>query len=83
MTFLKKLRDAAMECSNVDYRLRLRQAADDVEVALGWLHKEPTEVNMRAVIGFWANAERIFENRPKEGTPSPISGSPEPARLAA
>ena len=83
MTFLKKLRDAAMECSNEAYRLRLRQAADDVDIAIDWLYREPTENNMRALIGYWANAERIYEKRPEEGTPAPISGSPEPARLAA
>jgi hypothetical protein len=83
MTFLKKLRDAAMECSNIDYRALLQEAADQVEARVTDLCALPSEENMRALIGAWAKAERVFNGLPPEGTPAPISGSPEPARLAA
>lgn len=82
MTFLRKLREAAMQCSNVDYRELLRDAADNIEIDIRVLHDSPTEDNMRALIGAWAKAERILDNMPPEGTPAPLAGSPEPALLA-
>lgn len=83
MTFLKQLRDAAAQCSNVDYRALLRTAADDVDIALSVLARDPTLANMRDLNGKWALASRVLTLIPPEGDPAPLSGSPEPARLAA
>lgn len=83
MTFLKKLRDAAMECSKPEYAAMLRGAADAVSAEIDKVYALPTEENMRALIGAWAKAERVLDEVPPEGTPAPLAGSPEPARLAA
>jgi hypothetical protein len=83
MTFLKRLRDAAMECTNIDYRQYLRFKADTLELSLSAAYGNPTTENMKNLNGAWASAWRAYNERPEEGTPSPMSGSPEPARLAA
>lgn len=83
MTFLKKLRDAARECTKPEYRQLLLDTADRLDQAIADLWGWPTEENMKALNGAWANADRVYCNRPEEGTPAPLSGSPEPARLAA
>lgn len=83
MTFVKKLRDAASTCSNVDYRQMLRNHADRVSVSLTSLWEDATEENMQTLNGVWAAADAALKNMPPEGTPAPVSGSPEPARLAA
>ena len=83
MTFLKKLRDAAMVCTNLGYRELLKAHADNVSAKIDLVYVDPTEVNMRLLNASWARADRVYRNRPEEGTPAPISGSPEPAILAA
>jgi hypothetical protein len=82
MSFLLKLREAAAECSNIDYRAMLRGQADQVQRLILMLQNNPTEETMRALNGVWALAERSYKNLPPEGTPAPLSGAPEPARLA-
>lgn len=82
MTFLKKLRDAAAGCSNVEYRDALRRHADNVSYWIAKLNLDPTEFNMQALNCAWAAADRFFNNIPPEGSPDPVSGSPEPAVLA-
>jgi hypothetical protein len=83
MSFLKKLRDAAAQCSNIEYRVLLRDSADRVAYLIADLQRDPTEENMQALNSAWAFAERVYNNMPPEGTPAPIAGAPEPARLAA
>ncbi len=83
-TLLSKLRDAARTCSNVDYRAVIQRTADDLQDAVRCLyHDGTTEANMRRVNGAWSNAVRILKDTPPEGSPAPLSGSPEPAKLAA
>ena len=83
MTFLKRLRDAVLTCSNEAYRDALRRAAQRVEAAVDDLYANITEGNMRNLNNTWASAQRLLDNVPAEGTPAPLAGSPEPARLAA
>ena len=83
MTYLKTLRDAAMACSNVDYRALVRRTADILDATLTRLHMDPTEENMIAVNGAWASAARALKNIPPEADPNPVGGDTEPARLAA
>lgn len=83
MTLVKKLRDAAMECSNVEYRALLKASADDVEVAIRGVVVQPDDDCLRDLIGSWAVAHKVLKNIPPEGDPAPLSGSVEPARLAA
>lgn len=82
-TLLLKLRSAAQEVSDVTYRAAMRQGADELFTAVDALHQMPTDENMRTLQGCWAVAHRLLKNIPPEGTPAPLSGAPEPARLAA
>lgn len=82
-SFLKTLRDRASQCSNVEYRAVLRQAADSVQHTVRMLSLFPTVDRMQDLNGAWASAQRILDNTPAEGDPAPVSGAPEVARLAA
>lgn len=82
-TFVKELRDAAMGCSNESYRSLLRTAADMIMSHTTALSNNPTRINMIALVGTWAHAERLLKTLPQEAPPAPLAGSPEPARLAA
>jgi len=80
---LKQLRDAAMQCSNVDYRSLLRGAADLLETHITVFSRDPTANNLIGVNGAWSYSSRILANVPPEAPPAPTSGDTEPARLAA
>lgn len=82
LTFLKKLRDAAMNCSNLDYRTILRHQADEISDRLHLTYTEPTEENMKMLNSAWACGVRLLANVPDEAPPAPLAGSPEPAGLA-
>jgi hypothetical protein len=82
MTFLLQLRDAAKDCSNVDYRAKLRQAADSVDVAIRKFAADSTQERMIDLNGAWSHAQRVLKNVPPEGEPAPVGGAPEPAKLA-
>jgi len=83
MTFLKQLRDAAMQCSNVDYQSTLRAVVNTLETAITDLGVDPTEDHMRVLNAAWSKAARVLANVPPEADPAPLGGSVEPARLAA
>jgi hypothetical protein len=83
MTYLKAIRDAAMACSNIDYRAVLRDVADGLDADLARLADNPTEEAMIAANASWARAARVMKNIPPEADPSPFDGWTEPARLAA
>ncbi len=74
MTYVKQLRDAAANCSNVEYRAVLKQAADKLEVAVLVLYEEATEDHMIALNGLWAHCAALLRYLPPEGTPDPTSG---------
>lgn len=82
-SFLLTLRGAAMQCSNQEYHMLLRTAADHVQRCTVEFSMMPSAANLRDLNGAWALAERIYKNVPPEAPPAPLSGSPEPARLAA
>lgn len=82
-TFLFELREAANNCTQLGYAYLLRAAADDLQGLIEELHANPTREAMTYVNGVWAYARRILENLPVEGTPAPLGGDTEPARLAA
>jgi hypothetical protein len=82
MTFLMQLRDAAMQCSNTQYRALLRAIADHIETAIDNVRWNPTEETMRDLVGYWAKAERILKNVPPEGDPAPLGGSTEATKFA-
>lgn len=79
----KRLRDAAMKCSNVDYRSLMHDAANRVGAAILDFESDATDTNMQHLTGMWAYGTRILNNVPDEAPPAPLAGSPEPARLAA
>lgn len=82
--FLLMLLTAAMQCSNKEYRVAIKDAADLLHHSLIGLHGDPTRGNMRVLNSAWSNAERVLANVPAEADPlPPLSGSTEPARLAA
>lgn len=83
MNFLLELRNTALLCSNVDHRALLREAADEVTEALRKFHADPCHETLGWLQGEWAHALRVYKATPPEGTPAPLAGSPEPARLAA
>jgi hypothetical protein len=83
-TFQLKLREAARTTSHKDYADALRWAADKIENDVRLLLDEPNEINLRALNGTWAYAQRILDKLPPEPDPqAPLAGSPKPARLAA
>lgn len=77
MTFLLQLRTAAVQCSNVDYRRALQLAADEISGRLTILQNEPTQDNMVALNGAWANAARMLREIPHGGAPDPMGGKME------
>lgn len=81
-TFVKQLRDAAMACSNVDYRALLRTEADSIDMLIDHFVDYPTSKNLERLNGAWARATRVLENVPPEAPPAPQAGSPEPPLLA-
>jgi hypothetical protein len=82
-TLCLQLREASATCSNVEYRVGLKNLADGLQDVIKHFYNEPTEENLRAVQNAWTLSSRVLEALPPEGTPAPLSGSPEAARLAA
>jgi hypothetical protein len=83
MTQLLIWREAARTCTRFSNRIALLNAVDALEVAIKQFSAAPTVETMMAVNNCWAHAMRLYNILPPEGTPAPLSGSPEPARLAA
>jgi hypothetical protein len=83
MRTLSDMSDAARRCSNVAYRGVMQDAAIDVMQAMQDFEGYPSTETLRDLNGAWANAVRVYANIPPEGAPAPLSGSTEPARLAA
>jgi hypothetical protein len=84
LTILKQLRDAAMTCSNADYRAVLKDLANNIQSTIDALHAFPTEDNMIALNGFWARADWALKNVPPEAEPTPPQSSVmEEMRMAA
>jgi len=84
LTILKELRDAAMKCSNLDYRQMLKDMADRIDVSLSLLHRYPSTDNMIALNGLWARADWALKNIPPEAAPTPPQSSVmEQMRMAA
>ena len=82
-TFLKQLRDAAATCTKPQYKLMLKQAADHLDDSISGLFTWPSTDNMIKLNSAWAYAQRVLNDVPDEGTPAPLAGAPEAARLAA
>lgn len=79
----KRLRDAAMACSNVDYRALLHDTANRVGCAILDFESDATASNLSNLNSVWAYGVRVLNNVPDEAPPAPLSGPSEPARLAA
>jgi len=82
MTFLLELRNAAKACSKPEYAAQLRQCADSVAFCIKQLAADPTTERMIELNCAWAHASAALKAVPPEGDPAPVSGSPEPAKLA-
>lgn len=82
-SILLQIREAARECSNMNYRLELHSAASAIQDAVKHLLIDVTEENLRALNGAWAHGVRVLKNVPPEGEPAPLAGAPESAKLAA
>lgn len=84
LTLVAIIRAAARACSSPIYRHTLNVAADQVDAASRAYADNPTTTNMQALCGAWAHGVAIYEGRPNEAPPNPpLSGAPEPAKLAA
>ena len=83
MSFLLELREAAKQCSNLEYKKSLVDAGDRLhEAQLGFQLTGTTEA-MTLLNCEWAYAVRVLKGIPPEASPDPFSGDVEPARLAA
>lgn len=85
-TFLLELRDAAKQCSNLQYRELLKTAADRIQFRLDQIFHEPTQENMVTLNGAWARAVAVLRDVPPEAEPTPpVSSAAEvmPMRMAA
>ena len=84
MTILKELRDAATRCTRPAYRESLQWTADHLEKLITELMETPNDEAMIHLNGTWSYAKKLLKNLPAEADPQPpMSGAPEPARLAA
>lgn len=75
-SFVFKLREAAKNCSNAQFRILLRADADEFAARCGDFYVDPTEKNLGLLIGCWAKGKRTLREMPPEGTPAPVSGAP-------
>lgn len=76
-------REAARACTRPQFKQRFVLAIDECQRAHEQLARDPSVGSMARLNGAWAHAERLYKLAPAEGTPAPLSGSPEAARLAA
>ena len=76
-------REAARACTRPKFKQMFVMAIDECQYSHDLLARDPTAGNMARLNGAWAHAERLYKLLPEEGTPAPLGGSPEPARLAA
>lgn len=84
MNMLRELRDAAEQCSRLEYRVQLKDTAAHLQSAITRLGEDPTVLRMIELNGVWARAASLLKNLPDEADPQPpLAGAPEPARLAA
>jgi hypothetical protein len=83
MTAFLYWRTAARACTKPQYKQAFTRAIDECQYSLTLLAGDPTAGNMVRLNGAWAHAERLYKLLPEEGTPAPLGGSPEAARLAA
>jgi hypothetical protein len=81
MNKIKELRDAAMTCSNVDYRQVLKDCADRLDEAWATLMACQEDEYLSDVIGLSSHAKYLLENLPPEADPSPLGGDTTPALM--
>lgn len=84
MNFLLELRETARHCSDILFRHLLKEAADNLQTALGALADDPTREKAIAFNGAWAKAESVLKKAPpmNEG-PTSRGGAMRVERLAA
>lgn len=68
-TFLFELRDAARQMENLDYRLMMKEVADQLASAIDSFHNHSTNETLAEVQGLWAKATRIYNRRPDNAPP--------------
>jgi hypothetical protein len=71
MTILKELRDAAMGCTNLEFKRGLLDLANAIQLAIAQLQYNPIEDNMITLNGLWARADWLLKNVPPEAAPTP------------
>lgn len=84
MNRLLELREAAKQCSNVEYRVMLKNTADDIEHYINLVKEHPDNNTMMLLNCMWSQGERLLKNVPPEGSPAPVTDAmEEPMRMAA
>lgn len=67
MNFLQHLRETARVCPRPLLAKQVRDAADDLDIALSTLTRDPTTENLQRVNGRWAYAVRMLDAVPPFG----------------
>lgn len=83
MKMIAEFAAAERVCSHVDYRAVMKEARHNLVICVENFQLHSTEDNLRCLNSAWAFCVRLFKNLPPEGSPAPLSGAPEAARLAA
>ena len=76
-------RNAARACTKPKDKHAFVSAIDECQFSHELLARDPSVGNMCRLNGAWAHAERLYKLLPAEGTPAPLGGHTEAARLAA
>lgn len=85
-SFLFECREAARNCRDVLLAKLLRDATDNLAVALGGLAESPTTSNMQAAVAAWTRAAKAKEKAlplPDPAPPRAGAGEIERERMAA
>ena len=76
-------REAARACTRPKFKQMFVMAIDECQYSHDLLARDPSVGSMVRLNGAWAYAERLYKLLPAEGTPAPLGGHIEAARLAA
>lgn len=82
-SFLFECREAARVCYDGLIAKLLRDATDELSLALARLSAHSTTENMQSVVALWTKAEMIRRKAMPTPDPAPVTGTGEQERMAA